>query len=216
MAISFGVTDLPQDVTRDLDAGVWVAQARGGRASCPAVLYATAAAPPASDRAYFAASNGDFFTFRKGAGISPTWVKAPFEYPDAMAFTDPCFILAISPATGALPREAAPRAPSTADITAARLAAELGIDETRAGTLLEMALARAGQYAPTAPAAVSNEAVIRFAGYMNEANFGALRDENVGPLSATYQSSHANAWRNSGAAALLSPWRVRRAGRIAG
>ena len=103
--------------------------------------------------------------------------------------------------------------PST--LTAAELASFLGIEAPRAATLLEVARLRVDTYAPAAPAAMANEAVRRFAGYLNEADsFGAISQEDIGPLQISRTTNHANAFRNSGAAALLSRWRVRRAGAI--
>ena len=54
--------------------------------------------------------------------------------------------------------------------------------------------------APDAPAAVKDEALIRFAGYLYDAP------------TATAGDRYAAAWRNSGAASLLSRWTERRAG----
>ena len=83
-----------------------------------------------------------------------------------------------------------------------------------AAALGSMAAARVERYAPGAPQAVRDEAVIRFAGYLAQADFGTLRQETIGPQTNEFVANHANAWRNSGAAMLLAPWRVRRAGAI--
>ena len=82
-----------------------------------------------------------------------------------------------------------------------------------------VASARVEQYAPGAPAVMRTEAVIRFAGYLFEAESGAVRDDNISmagqvQTQTTYQTNHAAAFRNCGAAALLSPWKVRRAGSL--
>ena len=69
-------------------------------------------------------------------------------------------------------------------------------------------------YAPSAPQVLRDEAVIRFAGYLAQSDFGGIAKESIGPLDTEYTVNHANAFRNSGAAMLLSRWRVRRAGRI--
>ena len=84
-----------------------------------------------------------------------------------------------------------------------------------AAALGELASARVEREAPGAPQSIRDEAVIRYAGYMAGSDYGALRGETIGPRSIEYVSNHANAWRNSGAAGLLSPWKVRRAGAIA-
>ncbi len=103
---------------------------------------------------------------------------------------------------------------STAPITAAELAAELGVGATRAGQLLEVATARVAQYAPGAPEAVKREAVIRFAGWLLEAPAAGERSERTGDLGTDYSPSMTGGFRASGAAGLLAPWRVRRAGAI--
>ncbi len=69
-------------------------------------------------------------------------------------------------------------------------------------------------YAPSAPQALRDEATIRFAGYLAQSNFGDIAKESIGPRDIEYTVNHANAFRNSGAAALLSRWRVRRAGAV--
>ena len=78
----------------------------------------------------------------------------------------------------------------------------------------ELAAARVALEAPGAPQAIRDEAVIRYAGYMAGSDYGAVRAETIGPVSRTYAMNHAAAFRNSGAAGLLSPWKVRRAGAI--
>ena len=89
--------------------------------------------------------------------------------------------------------------------------------DERLGAIGAAASAMVEQYAPGAPAELKNEAIIRFAGYLAEAP--AYRDvakSTVGPLDVEYapNQNHGSAFRNSGAAMLLSRWRVRRAGAI--
>lgn len=88
--------------------------------------------------------------------------------------------------------------------------------EDAANALGECAAALVENYAPGAPQAVKDEAVIRFAGYLAQSDFGAIASEQGGPapLQFEYVTNHANAFRNSGAAMLLTRWRVRRAGAI--
>ena len=78
---------------------------------------------------------------------------------------------------------------------------------------------RVEQYAPTAPDVIRTEAVIRFSAYILEAETGAIRDEsiNVGGIQTqtAHVTNHAAAFRNCGAMALLSPWKIRRAGALA-
>ena len=60
------------------------------------------------------------------------------------------------------------------------------------------------------PEAVSNEAIIRLCGYFMEGRFGAFAGAGV----VIPPQSHAAAFKNCGAQALVSPWKVRRAGAI--
>ena len=88
-------------------------------------------------------------------------------------------------------------------------------DDTRAGEIGELAAALVERYAPAAPAAVKDEALLRFVGYISQSSsFGAIRKGGVGPLSVEYVTNHASMFRNCGAAALLTNWRIRRAGAI--
>ena len=78
----------------------------------------------------------------------------------------------------------------------------------------ELAAARVELEAPGAPQAVRDECVIRYAGYLAQADSGAVVDETIGPMSITYTVNHAAAFRNCGAAGLLAPWKIRHAGAI--
>ena len=107
--------------------------------------------------------------------------------------------------------------PATPTLTTAELAAFLEVDEDRAAQILEVASTMVTQYAPSAPAAMQNEAVRRFAGYLEQRPAGStVQSKDVGPVSVTYDpiSAHGPAFRNSGAAMLLTRWRRRRAGAI--
>ena len=80
---------------------------------------------------------------------------------------------------------------------------------------------RVEQYAPGAPPEIRTEALILFAGYLAEASrrgFGVLRSEktDLGDVELTHDSvsNHSAGFRNCGAMALLSSWKVRRAGAI--
>ena len=86
-----------------------------------------------------------------------------------------------------------------------------------ANHLGQTASARVERYAPGAPQAVRDEAVIRLAGYLAGADYGGILSETtVGSATLTHAPNHADAFRRSGAAGLLAPWRVRRAGVIEG
>ena len=99
-------------------------------------------------------------------------------------------------------------------ITAAALVVQIGRDLETATRLLAFARERVEATAPLAPDPVCNEAVIRYAGYMAQSDYGGIRKETIGPKETEYQMNHANAWRNSGAAGILAPWAIKRAGAI--
>ena len=106
-------------------------------------------------------------------------------------------------------------APSTTiTLTAAELAAETAATEARAARVLPVVIAMVDRYAPAAPAAVKNEACIRFGGYLLQSDYGSHRKESEGPQDVEYITNHAAMFRNCGAAALLTHWKVRRAGAI--
>ena len=82
-------------------------------------------------------------------------------------------------------------------------------------SLGEAAAALVEAYAPNAPQAIKDEALIRFCGYLAQSDFGTVIKESGLPgHEAEYVTNHANAWRNSGAGMLLTRWRIRRAGTI--
>ena len=99
-------------------------------------------------------------------------------------------------------------------LSASELGDELGIDHTRAGHLLATAWALVERYAPAAPFVVHREACIRCAGWLCEQPAGAVRSESEGDISTAYAPTHLGALRHSGAMALLTGWKVRRAGAI--
>ena len=86
------------------------------------------------------------------------------------------------------------------------------ITRTAALLAVESATLTVDKYAPDAPHALSNEAAVRFTGYLLQADYGTVRAEALGPKSVEYVTNHAAAFRNSGAAALLSPYKHRRGG----
>ena len=100
-------------------------------------------------------------------------------------------------------------------IDAQGLADATGAELGNATRLLSVATIQVQDYAPKAPTALQNEAVIRFAGYLDQAGtYGAVASSAVGPLTASYVVNHAPMFRNSGAAALLTRYRVRRGGKV--
>ena len=99
-------------------------------------------------------------------------------------------------------------------ITEEALAQAIRVDTATATRLLAVATALVERYAPDAPDAISNEAAIRSAGWLADQPSAAIRSETEGDISTDYSPSQMSALRHSGAMALLSPWKVRRAGAI--
>ena len=100
------------------------------------------------------------------------------------------------------------------DLTAQSLGFALGVDVTLATRLLAVAKPTVERYAPAAPAAIQNEAAIRFGGWLNESPASGARSESIGDISTTFSPAMTGGLRASGAMALLSPWKIRRAGGI--
>lgn len=90
-----------------------------------------------------------------------------------------------------------------------------GPDDTRTDELGKVAASYVTMYAPSAPQEMRDEAALRIAGYIAQSDFGAISSEtSVGNSLMHFVTNHASMVRNSGALALLSPWRQRRAGSI--
>ena len=110
--------------------------------------------------------------------------------------------------------------PSTSiTLTAAQMATALGITDTAtADRLYGVAADQVQQYAPRAPGVRKDEAILRYAGYLWQSGdphgSGALRGETFGPKSMEFVTNHAPAFRNSGAASLLTGYKRRRAGKV--
>ena len=107
-----------------------------------------------------------------------------------------------------------PAAQATATSTLKVAIADGMADDSIIQRVGSVAAERVEREVSNAPQAVRDEAVIRFAGYLYSADFGAIRKESIGPQDVEHVTNHSNAWKNSGAAALLSPWKIRRAGVI--
>ena len=102
-------------------------------------------------------------------------------------------------------------------ITAAQLGERIAgaaNDPDVAAQLLATATALVEREAAGAPEAIQNEAVVRFAGYLAQSDFGTIRMEEIGPRRVEYITNYQSMFRNCGAKALLSPYKVRRAGAI--
>ena len=101
-------------------------------------------------------------------------------------------------------------------VTAQQLADEAGATIERATRVLPVAAQMVGGYAPSAPEALQDEATIRFASYLLGGDPGTIRAASVGDMSSEFIVNHSSAFRNCGAAALLTRFKVRRAATIDG
>ena len=102
-------------------------------------------------------------------------------------------------------------------VTPEQLQIESGVsDLARCERVLPVAAQFADDYlnGGTAPESLIDEAVIRFASYLVGSDVGAIRTESEGEKSVEYVVNHSSAFRNSGAASLLTRYRIRRAGKI--
>ena len=115
---------------------------------------------------------------------------------------------------GSVTSTGAPEPSTLITITAADLAYALSIDITAATHLYGVAVNEVEAYAPRSPSANKAEAIFRFAGYLADAGTGTRQSETFGPKSLDFVTNHAAAFRNSGAAGLLSRYRRRRAGAV--
>ena len=89
-------------------------------------------------------------------------------------------------------------------------------DYNAAAEIGEMASALVQEHAPNAPVAVKDEAVLRVVAHLWDTGIGStiVTSETVGPRTSAYVTNLSAAFRNCGAAGLLSPWVQRRAGLI--
>ena len=99
-------------------------------------------------------------------------------------------------------------------IQAIDLAAAIGSNQALADRLLPVASDLVERYAPGAPDVVQNEAVVRCADWLLDRTAAGLQSERFGDVEVTWATGQLSALRHSGGMALLSPWKVRRAGAI--
>ena len=94
--------------------------------------------------------------------------------------------------------------------------AEIGpeLTDERLQALGSAAAALVEDYAPGAPQPLKNEAVIRCAGWLAEQPRASVRSEQVGQIITGYATAGLSALRHSGGMALLTTFKVRRAGAI--
>ena len=108
-----------------------------------------------------------------------------------------------------------PESQADIDAAVAVLAAALP-DGAPAARLGPVRAAMVQEYSPGAPQPIRDEAVIRTAGWLYESTPGLADSKmSAGPVEVSKTFSPGlSALRHSGAMALLSRWKVRRAGRI--
>ena len=109
-----------------------------------------------------------------------------------------------------------PITPAALAASTAALGGALGEDDDNITARLgATAAALVERYAPAAPETIKCEAVIRTAGWLRQAPSYGARSESEGDIRTGYTPSATGALRASGAMALLSPWKIRRAGVLA-
>ena len=106
-----------------------------------------------------------------------------------------------------------PTAQAEIDAATTTLAAAIGASESVAGRLGPVVAALVERYAEHAPDAVKDEAVIRSAGWLNASKPGLRKVRRLKRIDIEFSGGQ-SALRLSGSMSLLSPWKVRRAGRI--
>ena len=88
-------------------------------------------------------------------------------------------------------------------------------DDATVAELGEVAASVISEYAPGAPQAIKDEAAIRYVGYINQAPPGSIQKIELKDISIEYrQAPPASSFQLSGAKALLTRWKIRRAGAI--
>ena len=98
-------------------------------------------------------------------------------------------------------------------LQASELQTLLGVDLDTATRLLNAASPIVEQFTrgSDVPGALMNEAAIRVCGYIHGQPKPAIKRESAGPLSVSYAADNTSALRHSGAMALLTSFKVRRA-----
>ena len=105
-----------------------------------------------------------------------------------------------------------PTTPAATIAATTALAAAIGASEAVACRLGPVVAELVEQYASGAPAILKSESVIRAAGWLQRSKPG-LRKIGISSVDIEYASGQ-SALRNSGAMSLLSPFKIRRAGKI--
>ena len=109
-----------------------------------------------------------------------------------------------------------PSTPAAIQTAKEQLAAAIGSSPEIAARLGPVAAALVEEYAPGpgAPQAIRDEAVIRTAGWLHGARPRGVTAVKTGGIDFEFASTAASSLRASGSMALLSRWKIRRAGVI--
>lgn len=100
-------------------------------------------------------------------------------------------------------------------LQAAHVMEIVGVSLQRADMLLSAARPMVENYGATrADNNLLNEATLRVCGWLAAQPFASVRAEDTGGISTNYDTRQQSALRSSGAMAMLSPFRTRRAGAI--
>ena len=103
---------------------------------------------------------------------------------------------------------------SAASLTAEELAEAAGMPLAKAARLFPVCVALVERYAPSAPPSIRCEACIRVASWLQQQP-SRLRKFSTGGVEFEFQDpAIRGALVSAGAASLLSPWKIRRAGAI--
>ena len=105
-----------------------------------------------------------------------------------------------------------PSTPAAIQAATTALAEAVGCSEAVACRLGPVVAALVDRFAPAAPAVVKTEAVIRASGWLHS-NRPGLRKVGVSNIDIEFEGGQ-SALRHSSAMSLLSPFKIRRAGKI--
>ena len=97
-------------------------------------------------------------------------------------------------------------------LSAMQLGPAIGVDAPSAARLLSVVVALVDGYAPGAPDALSNEAAIRAAGWLNEQPSASIRSEREGEIQTDFAPSMTGVLLHSGAKSMLYGFRAKLAG----
>ena len=107
-----------------------------------------------------------------------------------------------------------PSSPVALKAAVDQLAAAIGASPEIAARLGPVAAALVEEYAAGAPQPIRDESVIRCAGWLHGARPRGVTSIKTGGIDFDFASTAASALRASGSMALLSRWKIRRAGVI--